>query len=162
LIFKTFNSDIDKISSKIGVLGKSFAEIRKTSKSFTTNWESDDSLWNTFFLKREDIQTRLIDVDKFTPKLNDTNAQKYLDTIFDIDKKVQAGTTTWQEYYDSLDEGLRYIAEYGQATQGQIRTVQGLQQVNKEHVSFIVQKNLKKKLMKQMENTKNLNLNWRL
>ncbi|MCD7996344.1 MAG: hypothetical protein LUH21_03825 [Clostridiales bacterium] len=52
-----------------------------------------------------------------------------------VDKQIEMGTLTWQQYYDSLNnvkgkEGLRYIAEYGQATQGQTRTIDGLRQAN--------------------------------
>lgn len=81
MIFKTFDSDIDKLTSKIGIFGKSFNTIfdvknqRKIDiddlivykgMSLDNAEKQIGSFWNYLYPKKEDIQKQLIDVNKLS------------------------------------------------------------------------------------------------
>ena len=156
MIFKTFNNDLDKISAKIGILGKSFNDIISIIKDYkyqiNTLRDNENlsprqareqlgSLWSNLFPSQESVRAQIIDVDSLIPKMDSTTAQSWIQQLTDIDAQVQNGTMTWQQYHDSLDEGQRYIAQWGQTTQGQIRTVEGLQQANESARASIIAQN---------------------
>lgn len=155
MIFKTFNNDSDKLSSKIGILGKSFneyitiirqyyAEISRLKNSGVSPTEIKNqvgSLWGNLFPSQESVRAQIIDVDSLIPKMDTATAQSWIQQLTAIDAQVQNGTMTWQQYHDSLDEGQRYIAQWGQTTQGQIRTSEGLQQANESARASIIAQN---------------------
>lgn len=154
MIFKTFNNDSDKLSSKIGILGKSFNEYIGIIKHYydevdrlKNDYSPEEireqlgSLWSNLFPSQESVRAQIIDVDSLIPEMDTATAQSWIQQLTAIDAQVQNGTMTWQRYHDSLDEGQRYIAQWGQTTQGQIRTAEGLQQANESARASIIAQN---------------------
>lgn len=90
---------------------------------------------------QESINTQIIDVDALIPEMDTATAQSWIQQLTDIDTQVRNGTMTWQQYHDSLDEGQRYIAQYGESTRDQIRTEEGLQQANQAARASIIAQN---------------------
>lgn len=138
MIFKTFENDIDKISAKWGIFGKSFYDFAEASRNrkiaiddlFTIEGVSlkdakkqAGSFWSYLYPKKEDIESLKIDVDKIIPKIDEKfNFDFWINKLNDVDKEVQAGTLSWQDYSDSLNDNQKWIAKWGQETQGSIRT----------------------------------------
>ncbi len=148
MIFKTFNSDIDKISSKLGIFGRSFYDIdnaiSEKVNTINRNFQATDdliasiknsgSIWNRLYPSKESTQSQLIDVDFEYPEINKSNFDfnKYINDLNNIDKQVKAGTSSWQDYSDGLKESEQWIAKWGQATEGQIRTQEDMIKANQE------------------------------
>lgn len=147
MIFKTFDSDIDKLTSKIGIFGKSFNAIFEAKNQ--RKIDIDDlvlyqgvplskakkqvgGLWSYLFPKKEDIQNQLIDVDKIFPKLDETNLSKVTDTVKKMTESVASGEETWQNLFDTLPEGEKYLAKLGQQMEGQIITTEEVAKANQE------------------------------
>jgi len=146
MIFKTFENDIDKISAKWGIFGKSFNDIGTAignkistiNKNFQATDDligsiknSGDSVWKTLYPKKEDIESLMIDVDEIIPEIDDKfDFDYWINDLNKIDKEVQVGTKSWQDYSNSLNENEKWIAKWGQETQGSIRTQKDLIQAN--------------------------------
>ena len=64
-----------------------------------------------------------------------------MNSLKNIDKQVQEGTSSWQKYYDKLDESQKWIAIRGQETSGQIRTQEGLIKANKAARASVLAQN---------------------
>lgn len=121
------------MAKKIGVLGYSFDELgNKVENAFNLHNQEDGlNIFDAFkeVFAKPDSSSQLIDIDTFFPELDDTfDSQYWISQLSDVDIAVQNGTRTWQQYHDSLNEGERWIAQYGQATQGQIRSAEQLTQ----------------------------------
>ena len=140
MIFKTFDSDIDKMSSKWGVFGKSFADIGSAIfgriNDINKNFQLTDNLLDAFN-NSDSIFERLYSSSKIKPlNIEELFPTEKLDSNFDfsywikslsdMDKNAKLGTKTWQEYSDELENSQKRIAEFGQATEGTIRTEAGL------------------------------------
>lgn len=147
MIFKTFDSDIDKISAKWGIFGKSFYDFAEASRNrkiaiddlFTLGGvplkdakKQAGSFWSYLYPKKEDIQAQMIDVDSMIPKLDSNNFDfnKWINELNEVDKKVKAGKISWQDYSNGLKDNQKWIAKWGQETQGTIRTQEGLIKAN--------------------------------
>ena len=131
MIFKTFDSKIDKWTSKIGIFGKSFNElgtaINKAFKSAIDNLDNFDenvgfweSLKNNLFSKKADkdwIKNSLGDIiskeniDSYIAELDLDSAKNKLKDIFDWDDIIQNSDKSWQDYFGTLDNGERYIVD---------------------------------------------------
>ena len=114
MIFKTFDSNIDKISSKWGVFGHSFNDIRTAivgritdiNKSFQTTYDlvgsikDSDSIWKRLYPSKESIKEQIIDVDSLIPEIDKKTVDfdHWINELNDIDKQVKAGTLSWQDY----------------------------------------------------------------
>jgi methyl-accepting chemotaxis protein len=143
MIFKTFNSDIDKFSAKIGILDKSFYDFvniikkRKTEIKDLTDkgMQSKDakkqvgSLWSNLFSNKKDLKEQFVDV---MPKIDESNIEKSLSKIKDMSKSVAENKKTWQELYDTLPEGEKHLAKLGKEMEGQIITGEDLINANKK------------------------------
>jgi len=154
MIFKTFDSDIDKMSSKWGVFGKSFADIGSAIfgriNDINKNFQLTDNLLDAFN-NSDSIFERLYSSSKIKPlNIEELFPTEKLDSNFDfsywikslsdMDKNAKLGTKTWQEYSDELENNQKWIAEFGQATEGTIRTEAGLtkayQEARQSAISF--------------------------
>ena len=144
MIFKTFNSDIDKWTAKIGVFGKSFNDIfeaRNKKKldiddlitfkgmSLDEAKKQVGSFWSYLYPKKEDIQALQVSI----PNLIDTTkANEYLDIMKQIDAGTHEFYSSYQDWFDKiLVDGEKWIAKYAQSTQGQIRSLEGVTEANK-------------------------------
>lgn len=146
MIFKTFDSNIDKISSKWGMFGRSFNDIgtaiRNKIISFNeefeqtgkiiNSWKNSDSIWSRLYLNKEDVKKQLIDVDKLIPKIDENKASKILEVIKSIENGTNEEIKSLQELYDTGDKTNQWIAEYGQSTKDQIRSTEGVIKANQQ------------------------------
>ena len=148
MIFKTFNSNIDKISSKWGIFGRSFNDIGTAivgritdiNKAFQATGDlvgsikDSESIWKRLYPSKESIKEQLIDVDSLIPKIDKEtfDFDHWINELNDIDKQVKDGTKSWQDYSNGLKDNEKWIAKWGQETEGQIRTQSDLINVNKK------------------------------
>ena len=144
MIFKTFDSNIDNWTSKIGVLGKSFNAIFDANNQrkididdliFYKGMALDDAkkqvggFWNYLYPKKEDIQKQLIDV---MPVINTNDITVTTEEIKAMASSVLKGKTTWQEWFDTLPEGQKHFAKLGQQLEGQIITTENVTKANQQ------------------------------
>ncbi len=130
MIFKTFNSDIDKISAKWGMFGRSFNDIgtaiqnkiisfneefEQTGK-ILNSWKNSDSIWKRLYPSKESIKSQLIDVDALYPDISDTTASKLLTNLQNEQILVNANKKSWQDYFDGLGKGEKWQIEFVQNT----------------------------------------------
>lgn len=131
MIFKTFDSKIDKWTSKIGIFGKSFNElgtaINDAFKSTIDNLDNFDenvgfweSLKNNLFSKKADkdwIKNSLGDIiskeniDSYIEQLDLETAKEKIVDIFNHETLVKQNKKSWQDYFDTLDDGESYIVD---------------------------------------------------
>lgn len=143
MIFKTLDSNIDQISTKIGILDKSFYDffdsIRKRKnnlKSLTDQSvlpkdvkEQSGSLWDNLFTTKNNKTEQFDDV---MPKIDNSNITSTLSKIKAMSKSVAESKSTWQEYFDTLPEGEKHLAKLGQQMEGQIITEKALISANQK------------------------------
>lgn len=132
MIFKTFDSKIDKWTSKIGIFGKSFNElgtaVNNAFKSVIENLDNFDenvgfweSLKNNLFSKQTDkdwLKNSLGEIiskeniDGYIKELDLESAKEKLADIFDWENLVKNGDATWGEYFETLKDGTeKYIPD---------------------------------------------------
>ena len=131
MIFKTFDSKIDKWTSKIGIFGKSFNELGTavneafksvidTLDNFDENVGFWESLKNNLFSGKPDKNWikdsfgNIIskeNIDSYIAELDLDSAKEKLQGIFDWQEDVKNNDKTWQDYFDTLDDGESYIAD---------------------------------------------------
>ncbi len=130
MIFKTFNSDIDKISSKWGMVGKSFNDIGAAiigritdiNKAFQAtddlvgSIKNSDSIWKRLYPSKESINGKLIDIDSLYPERTDGQFSSLLSNLVKIEEKVKSGSGSWQKYFNGLGEGEKWQIEFVQNT----------------------------------------------
>ena len=142
MIFKTFNNDIDKISAKWGIFGKSFndigtaisGKISDINKNFQATDDligsiknSGDGIWARLYPTKEQIASLQINV----PEIIDTKkANEYLNIMNQIDAGIHPVLSSYQEWHDELADGEKWIAKYAQSTKGQIRSLEGVNEAN--------------------------------
>ncbi len=132
MIFKTFNSDIDKWTAKIGILGKSFNELGtainnafKATIDNVDNFDENIGFWenlkNNLFSKNDSdkdwVKNSLGEIiskeniDSYIKELDLDSAKQKLDEIFNVEDAVKVGTTTWDKYFETQKDGKQYIIE---------------------------------------------------
>lgn len=131
MIFKTFDSKIDKWTSKIGVFGKSFNELgTAVNNAFKSvidnldNFDEDVGLWeslkNNLFSKKADkdwIKNSLGDIiskeniDSYIEQLDLETAKEKIVNIFNHETLVKQNKKSWQDYFGTLDDGESYIVD---------------------------------------------------
>lgn len=135
MIFKTFNSNIDKWTAKIGIFGKSFNKlgtaVNNVFKATIDNIDNFDenigfweSLKNNLFSKNDSdkdwIKNSLGEIisqdtiDSFIAKLEPDKAREKLKDIFDWKNIIDDNSNdkTWQDYFDTLKDGSeKYISD---------------------------------------------------
>ena len=141
MIFKTFDSKIDKWTSKIGIFGKSFNDLGKSINEFGTalnnafesainnidNFDENVGFWESlkkiFSLKKNNdkdwIKNSLGEIisqeniDSYIAELNLDSTKEKLADIFDWEDLVKNGDATWSEYFETLKEGTeKYIPDW--------------------------------------------------
>ncbi len=131
MIFKTFDSKIDKWTSKIGIFGKSFNElgtaVNESFKLVIDNLDNSDenvgfwkSLKNNLFSKQADKDWRknsfgeIIskeNIDNYIQELDLDTAKEKITGIFNHETLVKKRKKSWQDYYNTLDDGEGYIID---------------------------------------------------
>jgi hypothetical protein len=130
MIFQTFDSDIDKISSKCGIFGKSFNDIGTAitgrisdiNKGFQATGDLLDSIKNSesilerLYPSKETIKAQAIDIDLEFPERTEDYFSSILTNLTDVNKQVSAGSTTWQDYFNDLEDGEKWQTKFVQNT----------------------------------------------
>ena len=82
-------------------------------------------------------------MDALIPKidLKTFDFDYWVEELNKIDKKVASGSLSWHDYSNSLNENQKWIAKWGQETQGQIRSTEGLIQANEAARQTIIAQN---------------------
>lgn len=133
MIFKTFNNDIDKISAKWGIFGRSFDDIGSAIvgriKEVNRNFQATDDLLSSIknskgvferlYPTKESIKPQLIDV---APKIDVNNVKSVTDEIIKMTSAVKSGKISWQQLYNTLPPTKKHLAQIGQELEGQIVT----------------------------------------
>lgn len=148
MIFKTFDSDIDKISAKWGIFGKSFNDIGNAivgrisdiNKGFQAtddligSIKNSDNVWKRLYPSKEIIQSQMIDVESIVPKIDSKtfDFNGWINRLNEVDKKVKENKLSWQDFSDTLDDNQKWIAKWGEETQGTIRTQSDLVKANQQ------------------------------
>ena len=119
-----FGRSFQEIGSAISSRISDIKRDLQTTHSLAASFQGSDSVFQRLYPTKASIKAKEIDVKKLYPKIDKESfdAKHWLSELGQIEKEIQNGTKTWQEYYYSLDEDKRWIAKYGQRTQGQIRT----------------------------------------
>lgn len=132
MIFKTFDSDIDKWTSKIGIFGKSFNDIfdsinkRKLDIDNLINYQGLDldeakkqvgSFWSYLFPTEngkdwtknslEEIISQE-NIDSYIKQLDLDTAKEKIVGIFNHETLVKQNKKSWQDYFNTLDDGEDY------------------------------------------------------
>lgn len=137
MIFKTFDSKIDKWTSKIGIFGKSFNNLGKSINEFGTavnnafesvinnidNFDENVGFWESLkinlFSKKDNnkdwIKNSLGEIiskeniDCYIAELDLDSAKEKLTDIFDWEDLVKNGDATWSEYFETFKDGRKTI-----------------------------------------------------
>ena len=130
MIFKTFDSNIDKISSKWGIFGRSFNDIGtaivgritdigkafQATDDLVSSIKDSDSIWKRLYPSRESIKAQLIDVDALYPDKSNSQFSSILSTLVGIDEQVKSGVGNWQDYFNDFGEAEKWQIEFVQNT----------------------------------------------
>ena len=130
LIFKTFDSDIDKISAKWGIFGRSFNDIGTAivgrisdiNKGFQATDDligavkDSDSIWKRLYPSKEDIQSKMIDIDALYPKMDDMLAEEKLNVLKQQQQLVDTNKASWSNYFKERKEGEKWQIDFVQNT----------------------------------------------
>lgn len=130
MIFKTFNSDIDKISAKWGIFGRSFNDIGtaitnklidfndefERSGKIASSWKNTDSIWKRLYPSKETIQSQMIDIEALFPKQTDEYFSSLLNGLTQQQNLINATKGSWTEYFKNLGEGEKWQIEFVQNT----------------------------------------------
>lgn len=135
MIFKTFDSDIDKWTAKVGIFGKSFNDLGVAiDDAFDNLFDNGEDFWeslkNNLFPKKADIQSQMLDIDKLYPKIDTSDIENVTKEIVEMSTSVSNGTDTWQKLFDTLPEGKKHLVEIGQQLEGQIITTDKVAEAN--------------------------------
>ncbi len=128
MIFKTFDSNINKWTAKIGMLGMSFHNLGtaistsfQTAKNATENPDNSTGFFKTFkdsllsstgtnedYTRNQagEIVTRE-NIDTHIPSLNQETIRNKLSDIEDL----KNGSITPKDYYKTLDSGEKYLSD---------------------------------------------------
>ena len=146
MIFKTFDSDNDKVSSKWGLLGRSFNDIGTAIigriKDIKNSFHATDDLFGSFhdsdgILKRlypskDSIQSQLIDVDSLYPKIDKSAANNILNHLQQQQKSVDLNIGSWQNYFNELKEYEKWKIGFVQKTDLQKASTDDVIKANQE------------------------------
>ena len=146
MIFKTFDSENDKVSSKWGLLGRSFNDIGTAIigriKDIKNSFHATDDLFGSFhdsdgILKRlypskDSIQSQLIDVDSLYPKIDKSAANNILNHLQQQQKSVDLNKGSWQNYFNKLKEYEKWQIGFVQKTDLQKASTDDVIKANQE------------------------------
>lgn len=127
MIFKTFNNDIDKISAKWGIFGKSFYDFEEASRNrkiaidelFTLNGiplkdakKQAGSFWSYLYPSKETIQSQMIDIETLFPKQKDEYFSSLLNGLTQQQNLINTTKGSWTDYFNNLGKGEKWQIEF--------------------------------------------------
>ena len=144
MIFKTFSGDADHLSSKIGILGKSFYDYADGVREYKL--AVDDlmayqglskkeakqqagSVFGYLFPSKQSIEEQFVDV---LPEIDLSNAKQATGIIKSLTKQVEQGSATWQHLYDVLPESKKQYVLLGKELEGHIITTDNVIAANQK------------------------------
>lgn len=131
MIFKTFDSDIDKISAKLGIFGRSFNQIGTAINNKITSIKenldvsndlsgsiknSGDSIFRRLYPSKESIQSQMIDIDKLYPDKTDEQFSTILNDLQQQQKLITQTKGNWSDYFKNFQEGEKWQIDFVQNT----------------------------------------------
>lgn len=130
MIFKTFDSDIDKISAKWGIFGKSFNDIGnaivgrikdinngfQATDDLLGSFKDTDSIWKRLYPSKETIQSQMIDIETLFPKRTDEYFSSLLNGLTQQQSLIDKTKGSWTDYFNNLGEGEKWQVEFVQNT----------------------------------------------
>ena len=127
---RSFNDIGTAIVGKITDINKAF----QATDDLVGSIKNSDSILKRLYPSKESIKEQLIDVDSLIPEIdkNKFDFDGWINKLNAIDKQVKAGTLSWQDYSNGLKDNQKWIAKWGQETEGQIRTQSDLIKANKQ------------------------------
>lgn len=162
MIFRTFEGDsVDKWTKKIGIFGKSLEDLGKSFSNFKNNVKENgvknttkdlfSNLKNGKFTEYQKKATRndsgkivnKNNIDTYIEKLKPEDSIKNAKKIVEWNTQVQAGTKTWDDYYNTLSKGeKRYIPDLISSTKDLTRlTGQDLVKANESARKSVLENN---------------------
>lgn len=142
MIFKTFNNDIDKISAKWGIFGKSFYDfvdiankrrikiddlITYHGMSLEEAKNEVGSLWSNLFPSKKDLQ---IDIDSLIPEFDTDSARLALEELQNIQAEINRTKGSWDDYHDKFKDGKEYLLDYAKTNNVLESSVDDVKQAN--------------------------------
>ena len=129
-----FGRSFNDIGTAIHGKVTSFNEEFKQTGNVISSWKNSDSILTRLYPGKEPIKPQLINVDALYPKIDKNNFDfdGWINELNNVDKGVKAGILSWQDYSNRLDDNEKWIAKWGQETEGQIRTQEGLVKANQQ------------------------------
>lgn len=130
MIFKTFDSDIDKISAKWGIFGKSFNDIGnaivgrikdinngfQATDDLLGSFKDTDSIFKRLYSSKETIQSQMIDIETLFSKQTDEYFSSLLNSLTQQQSLIDKTKGSWTEYFNNLGEGEKWQIEFVQNT----------------------------------------------
>lgn len=129
-ILKTFTSDVDKFTTRIGVFGRTFNEIATAiisrisdiknaygaTDDLIGSFRDSDGILKRLYPSKKSIEEQLIDVETLYPEMDNTLAQKTLDKLLQQQKGIEATNGSWSNYFKNFEEGEKWQIEFVQNT----------------------------------------------
>ena len=130
MIFKTFDNNVDKISAKWGIFGRSFNDIGTTivgritdiNRAFQAtddlvgSIKDSNSIWKRFYPSEGSIKDKLIDINSLYPQRTDRQFSSLLSSLIGTEEKVKSGNESWQRYFNGLKESEKWQIKFVQNT----------------------------------------------
>ena len=125
---RSFNDIGTAIVGKINDINKAF----QVTDDLIGSVKNSDSIWKRLYPSKESLNAQLIDVDSLIPEMDEKsfNFDLWINRLNVVDKKIKSGAMSWQDFSNSLADNQKWIAKWGQETEGQIRTQNGLVKAN--------------------------------
>ena len=147
MIFKTFQSELDGISNKIGFSKRSFAEW---GKQVSTSFKESEGVVNRF---KNALKTAFIipvekdngwiknnigeivtkeNIDTFIPELDTDSARAELETLQNIQNKINETKGSWDDYNKQFQNGRKYLLDYAKQNNVLESSVDNVKEANQQ------------------------------
>lgn len=134
MVFRTFDSSLDRWTAKIGILGKSFNEIGTAISSAFRDSRNNSAQGLSFgrllmgnLFSKQNLQSQLWNV---MPEIDSSNVSGATRAIKNMTSDVATGQSTWQQLYDTKPVDQKYLVRLGQQMEGLIITEQEVIRTN--------------------------------
>ncbi len=157
MIFKTFDSDLDGISNKLGFSKRSFSEwikqvktsfiggtnvLQKFKNTLSAAFIADKNGENNTWITNSSGQIISNDnIDLYLPKLDQVPASNLLRNMQTLQAQVDAGTLCWDDYFSALDENQKWQIDFIQNNNLQTASTKDLIKANEAARASILNHN---------------------
>ena len=157
MIFRTFDSDLDGISNKLGFSKRSFSEwikqvkasfiqgtnvLQKFKNTLSTAFISTKNGENNTWITNSSGQIISNDnIDLYLPKLEQVPASNLLRNMQTLQTQVDAGTLCWDDYFSALNENQEWQIDFIQNNNLQTASTKDLINANEAARASILNHN---------------------